>query len=380
MSMTTARTERRAIRLAWAVCATGLVLMVAGLVLLVVDWKTDSSIFSAQFTWFANAILVGALGVLITTRRPGNSIGWLLLALAFANTINLVTTLIAVHGLISGAAAQSWVEWPVWLGNWTGVTTAFLLLFLVFFFPTGRLPGPRWRWAAGGAVGVAIVLVAGSMLTTAATQLAPRFADVPNPIGVSAISAIIGTGGPAFGVALVLTLVLAVGSMVVRFRRSRDAERSQLRWVAYVTAASITIAVAGFLISIPFASVGNALAGVGFDGLAIAIPVTIGLAVMRYGLYDIDVFISRSIVYGSLAVFITAVYVGIAVGIGTLVGSGGKPNLGLSILATGIVALGFQPVRERLQRVANRLVYGSEPRLRGFLKFLRARRRVVRRR
>jgi signal transduction histidine kinase len=80
---------------------------------------------------------------------------------------------------------------------------------------------------------------------------------------------------------------------------------------------------------------------------------------MRYGLYDLDVFIGRSIVYGSLAVFITAVYVGIAVGIGTLVGSGGKPNLALSILATAIVAIGFQPVRERIQRVANRLVYGK---------------------
>ena len=91
----------------------------------------------------------------------------------------------------------------------------------------------------------------------------------------------------------------------------------------------------------------------------ILVPSTIGLAVMKYGLYDIDVFISRTIVYGSLAVFITAVYVGIAVGIGTLVGSGGKPNLGLSILATAIVAVGFQPVRERVQRIANRLVYGK---------------------
>jgi len=141
------RTERRAVRLAWMLGLTGLVLMITGLVLLIVDWKTDSSIFSTQFTWFANAVLIGALGLLITTRRPSNSIGWLLLMLAFANTINLVTTLIAVRGLLSGASARSWVEWPVWLGNWTGVTTAFLLLFLVFFFPTGTLPGPRWRWA-----------------------------------------------------------------------------------------------------------------------------------------------------------------------------------------------------------------------------------------
>src|ERR1019366_5351653 len=97
----------------------------------------------------------------------------------------------------------------------------------------------------------------------------------------------------------------------------------------------------------------------GIFGLVVLFPAAIGLAIMLHGLYDIDVFVSRTIVYGSLAVFITAVYVGIAVGIGALVGSGGKPNLGLSILATGIVAVGFQPVRERVQRIANRLVYGT---------------------
>ena len=88
-------------------------------------------------------------------------------------------------------------------------------------------------------------------------------------------------------------------------------------------------------------------------------PAAPRVAVLKYRLYDIDIVISRTLVYGSLAVFITAVYVGIAVGIGALVGGGGKPNLGLSILATAIVAVGFQPVRERVQRVANRLVYGK---------------------
>jgi signal transduction histidine kinase len=87
--------------------------------------------------------------------------------------------------------------------------------------------------------------------------------------------------------------------------------------------------------------------------------VTAGVAILKYRLYDIDVVISRTLVYGALAIFITALYVGIAVGIGTLVGSGGKPNLGLSILATAIVAVGFQPLRERLQRIANHLVYGT---------------------
>ena len=91
----------------------------------------------------------------------------------------------------------------------------------------------------------------------------------------------------------------------------------------------------------------------------LAVPSAIGVAVLKYRLYDIDVIISRALVYGALAVFITAVYIAVAVGIGTLVGSGGQPNLWLSIIATIIVAVGFQPVRERIQRLANRLVYGK---------------------
>src|SRR5258708_5958769 len=97
------------------------------------------------------------------------------------------------------------------------------------------------------------------------------------------------------------------------------------------------------------------LASMGFLGL----PVAMGFAILKSRLSDIDVVITRPLVYGARAGFITAVYVGIVVGIGTLVGSGGQPNLVLSIVATAIVAVAFQPVRQRLQRIANRLVYGQ---------------------
>ncbi len=90
----------------------------------------------------------------------------------------------------------------------------------------------------------------------------------------------------------------------------------------------------------------------------ILLPAAIGIAILKYRLYDIDVVISKTVVYAVLAAFITAVYVLLVVGIGSLAGSGGRPNLGLSIVATALVALAFQPVRERAQRLANRLVYG----------------------
>ena len=234
----------------------------------------------------------------------------------------------------------------------------FFLAFVILFFPDGRLlAGPRWRSAAWVVLAAIVVLIAGSMVQVTPIQVSPRLPSVANLLAVPAVNALSGLGDVLGSVSLLSLLLLLVTAVAVRFRRSRAMERTQLRWFAYVAAASLGLLVLSF--PFPSGSFGDVTWAAGLVGLTTLIPATIGLAIMRHGLYDIDVFISRTLVYGSLAVFITAVYVGIAVGIGTLVGSGGKPNLALSILATAIVAVGFQPVRERVQKVANRLVYGQ---------------------
>ena len=357
----TARWDRRAVRLAWAIELFSLVLVIASLVLLALDWQTLASPFTAQLPVFLGTLVAGTLGVLIAARQPRNPIGWLLLAIAVAGAIALVANFVAIRGLQSGASPQGWVEWPAWVfNNNTGTLIVIFLVFMILLFPNGRLlPGPRWRWAAWVLFGEAGVVLVSSMIALSPTQLSPRLPSVPNPLAVPALDGLTNSNSLLTGVSFVSLLGILVAGVVVRFRRSRDVERSQLRWFAYVSAAAVGL----LLLSLPLGAVnpglGNVL-GFGFGvGFGVLVPAAIGLAIIRHGLYDIDVFVSRTIVYGSLAVFITAVYVGIAVGIGTLVGSGGKPNLGLSILATAIVAVGFQPVRERVQRVANRLVYGK---------------------
>ncbi len=235
-----------------------------------------------------------------------------------------------------------------------------LLGFLVLYFPDGKLPGRRWRWVAWF-LGFGIVkTTVSALIAVAPIELSPRLPSVPNPLAVGALDGLTNGTDPTAGIALLAILLLVLAAAVVRFRRSRGVERRQLRWFAWTAAVSLALLVVAFFL--PGAGSGGLSDWVwaaGSVSLLVVVPSTIGLAVMRYGLYDLDVFISRTLVYGSLAVFITAVYVGIAVGIGTLVGSGGKPNLALSILATAIVAIGFQPVRERVQKVANRLVYGQ---------------------
>jgi signal transduction histidine kinase len=360
VSVMTARSERRAVRLAWGIGLCALGLIVVSLVLLVLDGKAIDSAGTAQLPYFLQAPVVGIVGVLIAARRPKNPIGWLLLAIAVLDAVYLLADFIAMRGLLSGASPQSWVAWPALLFNATGLGGPILLGFLVLYFPDGHLPGRRWRWVAWFLAFAIVKTTVSAMIAVAPIEVSPRLPNVANPLAVRALDGLTNGTDPSASVALLAILLLVLAAAVVRFRRSQGVERRQLRWFAYTAAVSLVLLVVAFFL--PGAGTGGASDWVwaaGSVSLLVVVPSTIGLAVMRYGLYDLDVFISRTLVYGSLAVFITAVYVGIAVGIGTLVGSGGKPNLALSILATAIVAIGFQPVRERVQRVANRLVYGQ---------------------
>ena len=143
--------QRSASRLAWGIGVICLGCVIAGVVLLVLDWKAIDSPYTTQAPWIANAIIVGALGILITTRRGRHPIGWLLMAIAFGNATDVLADFIWIRGLLSGAPAASWVEWPAWFDSQGGGVGAFLLVFLIFFFPNGRLPSPRWRWVAWAA-------------------------------------------------------------------------------------------------------------------------------------------------------------------------------------------------------------------------------------
>jgi signal transduction histidine kinase len=156
---------------------------------------------------------------------------------------------------------------------------------------------------------------------------------------------------------LPLCAIAGIIALVVRYRRGTADERHQIKWMLFASA-FYAFGFAGSLVPGMLGHNIPILQDVGVLGLVL-IPVAAAIAVLKYRLYDIDIVISRTLVYGALALFITAIYVAIVVGIGALIGSGGKPNLALSIVATAIVAVAFQPVRERIQKVANRLVYGK---------------------
>ena len=352
--------DRALARLALGVAATTGVLLVAGLVLLALDWPLLNDPFSAQVPWITNTVISGALGLLISLRRPRHVIAWLLLGDAVFTAAGIVGLFTAMRGLLSGATAASWVEWPAWLFGWTTALATSFYVLMIFVFPDGRLPGRRWRPVLWAAIAFTILGLAGAVLDATALSSTgnPRVPTIPAPFAVHALDQL--TNGSVLVIAQGVFLVALVVAIIVRFRRSTGIIRAQLKLFVYVAVVAMVFTAIGYAITPLSSTIGSDVAAVAFDLLAgIVLPLTIGVAIMRYGLYDLDLVINRAIVYGSLAVLITAVYVGIAVGFGTLAGSGGKPNLALSIVATAIVAIGFQPARERLQRLANRLVYGK---------------------
>ncbi len=309
-------------------------------------------------------ITFGLVGALVASRQPRNAIGWLFLFTAVMVGLAGPESEYASFALISHPGSVPGADWALWLNSWTQalIFPVGAIPLLVLWFPDGRLPSPRWRYVVRTELVLVVVLAVQGAFTPLPAQTGTNLPTVANPVAFapnSPVGAFLNGLGILWFVGYAVFLV-AAAALVVRMRRSRGDLRQQLKWIAYAVLITGCVGVPAVVVSLSVPGAPTWGGDLALTlGLGVAVPVAAGIAIFKHRLYDIDVVISRTLAYGALAVFITAVYVGIAVGIGALVGGGGKPNLGLSILATAIVAIGFQPVRERVQRVANRLVYGK---------------------
>jgi signal transduction histidine kinase len=289
-------------------------------------------------------LALAAVGYLLSTRLPANPVGWLVSCSLLAFGVLLLGSTYGARY----ASAHDVPGWPILPLNvlaTVGWSAGFpmLFIFLPLVFPDGRLVSRRWRIAVWLAVSTVV-------MTVVSTMLAGSGGGGSNLTGWDLVFGLL--AGPISGVFMFALIVSAVVSLVIRYRRADSDRRHQLKWFL------AAIATAGLAVIPQFAGNNSFFAGLGLVVGLTVVPVAIAIAVLRYRLYDIDVIISRALVYGTLAALITAIYVGIVVGIGAVIGSGGKPNLALSIFATAVVAVGFQPVRDRVQKLANRLVYG----------------------
>lgn len=308
-----------------------------------------------DFVWVAAAIVSAVTGALIVVRKRRNLVGWSLLGYGLIGSTGFAMFGLAILAMENGfETAAALLE-----GAGAGMISASFIMIpaALFLFPTGSLPSRRWRplaWMMFAAAGIGF-LVAFVNLGFGGDASDAVFAPGPLEDSFGGIAAAL--SGPYF-LLVAASGVGAVISLVIRYGHSVGEERLQLKWVV---AASLFFAMT---LGLTFAVVG--FSNVSGTGAAIvlalgltAVPAAMGVAILKYRLYDIDVVISRSLTYGTLAIFIGVVYVGIVVGIGELFDDGDGASVGLSIAATAVVAIAFQPVRTRVEHWANRLVYGE---------------------
>ena len=349
----TARSTRA---LAWGSFAISAGLSLGTAVFIMLAWSVPvlSTEFGFKGYTIALSLALAIVGAILVSRVPENAIGWIFCGLGILGGVMGLTTEYARWALIHEGGRPPFGLESAWLQEWVWIPILLGLAFVAWIFPDGSFLSRRWKVAAfvGLALGVVPALI---------NAMLPRltiFAGYPNPLHTS------GAWIPdAANVSVMLVFPILIGGAVsagVRFRRGGGDERQQIKWLLLsVSALGALIAfyavmlVTGVNLTSSFAKVSEYLAA----GALIGIPVSIGIAILKYRLYDVDLVINKAVVYGAVAVFITAVYLVVVIGVGSLIGYASNPVL--SAIAAAIVALAFQPARRWAQRLANRVVYGK---------------------
>ena len=296
--------------------------------------------------------MFAVVGAVLVARRPGNVIGWILSAVGIMVGIFPASESYAAYVMTTRGEPDALAVAGAWANGWYWfLLLALAFIFLPLYFPDGRLPSRRWLpVAAIAGIGTLVAVVLGMLTETLRGQDVDY--RIENPIGIEGLAPVEELpvlGGVLFGV-LVLATVGAAASVAVRFRRSRGIERQQLKWFLYAAVLIPT----SFALDYVLGLAGDIVFGL----LIFWLPMAIGIAVLRYRLYDIDVIINRTLVYGALTVTLVLVYLGGVVGLQSVLRAltGGESQLAVVASTLAIAAL-FNPLRRRIQAFIDRRFY-----------------------
>jgi hypothetical protein len=299
------------------------------------------------------------VGVIIVWHRRRELVGWLFCAVGLALAVQAFTAFYATRALVARPGSLSGGEVMGWVGTWVSAPAILLIpMFCFLLFPDGRLPSAGWR---------PVAWLDGLILAAATVGLAFRpgplvvLPSVDNPLAVSGVAAGLMSGLVTASILLLPPAVVAsVGALIVRLRRATGIQRQQLKWFASAAALVAVIAIP-VLPGQFFAPAGWAAGALVVMIIAVAcLPVSAGIAILRYRLYDLDAILNRTLVYSTLTTVLAAGYAGIVLGVGALLaragvgGAGGNVSSLAVAVATLAVAAMFQPARRRVQRLVDR--------------------------
>jgi hypothetical protein len=312
---------------------------------------------------FAALVLLAfaTVGSLIASRRPENPIGWIFcisaLLWALGDVLLEYTTyaFITVPGsLPAGALLGVFGDWVRGMG-WFLVLT-----FLLLLFPKGHLPSPRWRFLAW----LIVVLLAVYSITFllspypyANSAIDPRLVAIRNPLGIMVANDLFDQLGSDIPLLLFPLILACIVSVFLRFRRARGVERQQLKWFTYGMAISILMLI---IILIAVFTIPSGGSGELFYLAVVFIPISAGIAMLRYRLYDIDVLINRTLIYGILTAVLALAYFTSILILQYLLSSFTRGSQLPVVGSTLVIAVLFQPLRRRIQRIIDRRFYRSK--------------------
>jgi hypothetical protein len=307
----------------------------------------DVVTYSAFLVWTV-------VGAVIVSRRPGNRIGWLLSAAGLLILLGSCALQYALAALLGDGPSLPGGKVAAWLAPWTTVLGLSLWFWLILLFPDGHLPSRRWRalaWCCGllAVPGIGSLALLPGARPGGFSELGP----IPNPLGWEAATDVLRPVNATAQVLATLLLGVAAVSMVLRLRRASGVQRQQLKWLAYAA-----VVLAGYFVLVYLYTQGTVrsvppLLDTIVSGLSlVVVPAAIGLAVLRYRLYDIDRLINRTLVYGLLTVLLGLGYAASVLVVSVLAG---RDQSSLAVAAgTLTVAALFQPARRRTQQVVDR--------------------------
>jgi hypothetical protein len=350
-----------ATRMAWSLCVLSLALTALSLLLLAQSISHPGvHVFDHWLDSTLAAIVFSTVGAVIAPRTPPhNPIGWLFCAVGLLFAVThfsaeyAIYTLLAVPGspLPGGEAAA-------WLTSWLWIPQLGSVVFVVLLFPDSRLPSRGWRWFAW--LSVLVVLMGAVLSALSPGPISVGLGPIRNPLGVESLPTFIKV------VERVVNTLLfgAVISLFIRLRRASGLERQQIKWFVYTTALTICGGILTYPVSEAIGSLW--LKWIGFVPFIVgvmAIPISMGIAILRYRLYDIDILINRTLVYGALTALLVAVYFGGVTAtqaiFHALTAQEEQPQLAI-VISTLVIAALFNPLRGRVQGFVDRRFYRNK--------------------